>query len=223
MLFRLRINFQKHDRLRLLAHLELVRAMERVIRRAQLPYAVSQGFNAHMKHAPGPALPVGSAGLDEYFDVWLNEYIRPEEVLARLKAASVDGLSPIGVQYVPTSLRGLAATHVHEEYEVVLESDEEIPGGAGQVEESLTTLIAAGELSVARKKKTKIYDLNVAVEAKPVVTAVAGTNEVSVNLKMKSAEQGSVKPEVLIGTALGESSPFSIKSVTRTKLYSDEN
>ena len=59
--FRLRVGFSKLDRAALLSHLELLHAIERIVRRAQLPYAITQGFHPHMKLAFGPALSVGVA------------------------------------------------------------------------------------------------------------------------------------------------------------------
>ena len=63
--FRMRITFAKQGRLALLSHLEVARAIERAVRRAQLPFAVSQGFSPHMKIAFGAALPVGVGGTHE--------------------------------------------------------------------------------------------------------------------------------------------------------------
>ncbi|MDR2108548.1 MAG: TIGR03936 family radical SAM-associated protein, partial [Coriobacteriales bacterium] len=72
--YRLRITFAKQGRLAWLSHLELVRALERCIRRSGLPLQFSQGFNQHIKHSFGPALPVGTAGVAELCDVWLMRY-----------------------------------------------------------------------------------------------------------------------------------------------------
>ena len=47
-LFRLRMTFCKQGRLAMLSHLEVARALERAVRRAGLPFAVSQGFSPHM-------------------------------------------------------------------------------------------------------------------------------------------------------------------------------
>ena len=60
--FRLRVSFVKQGRLAMLSHLELARALERAVRRAKLPYAVSNGFSPHMRIAFGAALPVGVGG-----------------------------------------------------------------------------------------------------------------------------------------------------------------
>ena len=64
-IFRLRLTFAKQGRLAMLSHLEVARALERTVRRAGLPYAVSQGFSPHMLIAFGAALPVGVGGTHE--------------------------------------------------------------------------------------------------------------------------------------------------------------
>jgi radical SAM-linked protein len=216
--FRLRIDFQKRDRLRFLSHLEVVRAMERVIRRAQLPYAVSQGFNAHIRHAPGPALPVGTTGLDEHFDVWLTEYVAPATVLPRLRAARVEGLAIVGLSYVHLRAKGLQATHIHERYEVVLEADSL---DEAEVLGALTRLVAGGSLTVRRKNKSKIYDLTQMVERLPEVRADVAAGTIVVTLWLRATEQGSIRPEALLRAALGEGPGWTLRSVTRTRLYED--
>ena len=90
--FRMRITFAKQGRLALLSHLEVARAIERAVRRAQLPFAVSQGFSPHMKIAFGAALPVGVGGTHEMVDLQLLRYVRPEEALLALQKESVPDL-----------------------------------------------------------------------------------------------------------------------------------
>jgi len=120
-LFRLRIRFAKAGRLRWLSHLELTRAMERLIRRSGLPYAVTQGFNRHMRFAPGPALPVGCAGQRELFDVWLTAYIPAPQALGLLRLAAAETITILDVQYIAGKARGLQATHTISDYTVELE------------------------------------------------------------------------------------------------------
>ena len=74
-LFRLRMTFCKQGRLAMLSHLEVARALERAVRRAGLPFAVSQGFSPHMKIAFGAALPVGVGGTHELADLQMTRYV----------------------------------------------------------------------------------------------------------------------------------------------------
>lgn len=212
--FRLRLNFQKLGRLRYLSHLEVTRALERTVRRAQLPYAISQGFNAHMRFAPGPALPVGSEGLDEYFDVMLAEYVRPDDALARLRAASARDLPVRAVFYVDPREKGLQATHIHEEYRIVLASSDL---AAGDILSRLRKFIEGKELTVSRKGAAKVYDLSQAVEGF-TVEGLEERGHCAVSLRLKATEQGSIRPEILIRAALGEGSDWEIQRITRTRL-----
>ena len=97
--FRLRVKYRITGRLAYLSHLETVRSMERVVRRAALPFAITEGFNPHMKIAFGPALPVGAGSRSEYFDVRLRSYVAPDEALAALQAAAPENLMPVECAY----------------------------------------------------------------------------------------------------------------------------
>ena len=91
-LFRLRMTFCKQGRLAMLSHLEVARALERAVRRAGLPFAVSQGFSPHMKIAFGAALPVGVGGTHELADLQMTRYVPVDEALEALQRASVPDL-----------------------------------------------------------------------------------------------------------------------------------
>jgi radical SAM-linked protein len=218
MFFRLRIDFEKRGRLRFLSHLELARALERTIRRAQLPYAISRGFNAHMRFAPGPALPVGTIGLDEHFDVWLTEYLDPGEALARLRKASVKELEITATSYVDPKAKGLQATHTHEEYEVILDS---ALLDLGEIADSLYRVVTAGTLTVRRGNREKVYDLERMVEEMPEVRRLSD-DAFEVRLHLRATEQGSVRPEALMQAALSENGGWVLRSITRTRLCEDE-
>ena len=99
-LFRLRVVFCKQGRLALLSHLEVARALERTVRRAGLPFAVSQGFSPHMRIAFGAALPVGVGGTHEVFDLQLVRYVAPEHALEALQNASAPDLMCKSCSYV---------------------------------------------------------------------------------------------------------------------------
>ena len=71
-LFRLRSTYIETGRLAMLSHLEVAHTLERTVRRAGLPFAVSQGFSPHMKIAFGAALPVGVGSTCEIFDLQLS-------------------------------------------------------------------------------------------------------------------------------------------------------
>jgi radical SAM-linked protein len=217
-LFRLRITFAKKGSLCWLSHLELTRAMERLVRRAGLPYAVSQGFNVHMRYAPGPALPVGTGGMQELFDLWLNEYVDVRHALESLRGVTPEDFSIIAVGYVSPSAKGLQATHIYEGYRVVLRAS---GADAETLRDRVAQVVAKGELTVSRKGKDKTYDLSSAVVGPVCVEpAPEGADSYAFGFSLRGSESGSLRPEYLLNAALARE-PFELLSVTRTSL-SDE-
>lgn len=216
--FRLRVCHRKSGRLRFLSHLEVMRALERSARRASLPYAVTQGFNPHMKVAFGPALPVGSAGEREFYDLWLTRYVPPAEVLERLGSATPDGLVALEVRYVHHKERSLAAACTIAEYRVAVQGEEVDPE---RLDQALKAVIAGGRLEKEHKGKTKVFDL---ARSLPKGAHVSSQGpEVTVEVTVRMGQEGSLRPEVLLGEALSRIGCHGADvSVTRTDLQIEE-
>ena len=66
--------------------------MERILRRAELPVAKSQGFHPKPRVSYLSALPLGFSSDDEAMKLILEEDWPSETLLSRLNNASVDGL-----------------------------------------------------------------------------------------------------------------------------------
>jgi radical SAM-linked protein len=98
---RMRVCFAKEAPWRFYSHLDTVRAVERAVRRAQLPVAYSEGFHPRMKLSFGPPLPFGGISAAEYFDIVLTEDYQPA-FSGRLQQVLPEGLTLI-------EARGLAA------------------------------------------------------------------------------------------------------------------
>jgi radical SAM family uncharacterized protein/radical SAM-linked protein len=89
---RYRFRFEKIGPVALLGHLDLVRALPRVMRRIGAPLAYSQGFHPRPDLSFSPALSLGVSSLTEYVDVKLLAPLDPEAALADLNAAADEGL-----------------------------------------------------------------------------------------------------------------------------------
>ena len=98
---KVRLRFAKRGDLRLISHHDLMRCVERMLRRAQIPMATSQGFNPRPKVVFTLALALGIEGHREVVELDLAEPLSPEEVLSRLRAASPRGLDWLEAEAVP--------------------------------------------------------------------------------------------------------------------------
>jgi radical SAM-linked protein len=217
--FRLRVAFRKAGRLRFLSHLEVARALERTVRRAALPYAITQGFNPHMRVAFGPALPVGAAGDAEVFDVWLREFVPPAEVLSRLQASAPDDLAPTRARYVGDDRASLSAGVIAAHYTIVL-------SGAAEDVDALAaafTRVASDEtMDVTHKGKTRTFDPREEVLEPPVVTP-DGEDAVA-TLLLALGQQGSLRPDAVVAKALEYSGHGATHAVvTRTGLLEEHD
>lgn len=93
---KVRVKYIKGTDLRWLSHLDVARAIERGVRRAQIPVAYSQGFSPHPKIAYGRALPVGVSSQAEYFDVALREPVMIDKFIERLNESLPSNLKVLG-------------------------------------------------------------------------------------------------------------------------------
>lgn len=92
---KLRAEYMVGSDLRFLGNLDMINLMSRALRRADIPYELSEGFNPHIKLSLGTVLPVGVWGKQEFFDLELNQYLDPENFMLRLNQVLPDGLRVI--------------------------------------------------------------------------------------------------------------------------------
>jgi radical SAM family uncharacterized protein/radical SAM-linked protein len=86
-----RVMYAKMDEMRFTSHLDVMRSIQRAIRRAGLPVSYSSGFSPHPRISFGPPLPLGLVGEAEYLDV--NFYRDPGGAwLHRVNRFLPDGL-----------------------------------------------------------------------------------------------------------------------------------
>ena len=94
---RLWVRYAKRGRLRFTSHRDFQRALERAIRRADIPIAFSAGFSPHPKISYVGAAPTGVASEAEFLELGLADRRQPAEVRVALDAALPPGLDVVEV------------------------------------------------------------------------------------------------------------------------------
>lgn len=177
--FRLRVVFAKQGRLSMLSHLEVARALERTVRRAGLPYAVSQGFSPHMLIAFGAALPVGVGGTHEIADIRLTRYVSADEALDALQKASPVDLMVKEAAYIEPRATAASVAFPVSTYRALLSCTPAV-------------LPVPREIRVVRKKKEKVLH-----PEEFLVGAMELTGSV-VTFKLEAKPTGSLRPDILL-------------------------
>src|SRR5512133_1211095 len=94
---RLRLRYAKRGRLRFSSHRDFQRALERALRRAEIPMAYSAGFSPHPKVSYANSAPTGVASEAEYVEIGVAEACDPAAVRQALDDALPPGLDVVEV------------------------------------------------------------------------------------------------------------------------------
>jgi len=156
MSMRIRITFSKTSAMRYTSHLDLHRAWERTLRRAELPLAYSQGFNPRPKINLASALPLGFTSESEVIDVRLEEELSLEKIAPVLESALPPGLQVNQIYEVDLKAPVLQSQLLASEIEITFLDP------FADLEERVRTLLDAQELP--RERRGKAYDLRPLIE-----------------------------------------------------------
>lgn len=209
---RLRVHYAKGDSLRYISHLDLTRAWERIFRRAGLPVAYSQGFNPRPRFQMAAALPVGVTGRAELLDLWLDEVLAPEEIVARLRSSLPSGLDVLAVHEVPLRSPSMQSQMRAAGYQAVVHSSEPLEA----VQARIRMLLDAPSLLRQRhhKGKWQTYDLRPLIQAVAIEQVKPGMQVLI--MRLQASPEGAGRPDALL-EALGLG--LAPHRITRTNLY----
>ncbi|QWT17057.1 TIGR03936 family radical SAM-associated protein [Collinsella sp. zg1085] len=195
-LFKLRVCYQKMGRLSYLGHLEVINTLDRVIRRAGLPYAVTQGYSPHMRIGFSSALPVGTASKKEYYDVVLTEYRKLDEVLRLLKASCHPDLAPSRAAYIAMKTPNLGASLTRMRYEIRIREHSNMSYSIEQLDEAFKKVCARKELVYQRGAKIKTLSLERTLISFEFDRLNA--QHLLLSLDCHADNEGSLRPELVV-------------------------
>ncbi len=188
---RLRVTFSKGEQIKYVSHLDLVRAWERTLRRADFDLVYSRGFNPRPRLVFASALPVGFTGRAEMVDILLERPLNPYEFAARGVQQLPAGLGLVSVREISTALPALPSQLVAAEYEVSVESQDSLDAVQGR----LDGLLAAGSISRRRERPDgdRAYDLRPLVNKLWIAAHQAHTYVIAMNLQ--AGGRGTGRPD----------------------------
>jgi radical SAM-linked protein len=194
---RYRLRFAKTGAVALLGHLDLIRELPRVIRRAGIKTAYTEGFHPKPDMSFGPALSLGVASLDEYADVKLIDAPPVDELVARLEAHTSGGLRFLGARQLEQQDKGVAAVITAARYLLALpERVVAERGGLAFVEQAILEFLAKPELIIRRN----IDGLGKQVDVRRFVqSARIGTDEDRVALSRAGLIGDLLPVEAIVG------------------------
>jgi radical SAM-linked protein len=142
---RYRLRYAKLGRATYLGHLDLVRHLPRIFRRAGLEVFYSLGFHPKPELTFGPALGLGIPSLGELLDVSLTDAMDAGELLARLRPVSLPGIEILEATALGNNDRALGRVIASAEFAARLPDDADV---AAAVE------LFAGETPISTRRES---------------------------------------------------------------------
>jgi radical SAM-linked protein len=185
---RVRIKYSREGSCRFLSHLDMVRLFLRALRRGRLPLAYSQGFHPQPRLAFAAPLPVGTAGLAEYLDVYLTAPVEAARLPEALNRQLPAGLTILEAREVPEQGESLMALVNSFSYRV------DLPGTARETAAAaLKRLQEAPEALVRRQTKKGPVQRDV----KPFIAEIRLQEEPGTEPGPESGPESGPKPRLL--------------------------
>ena len=183
-----RIVFSKTGRAKYVSHLDLVRAMTRAVRRADIPLWYTEGFNRHPYLTFAAPLSLGFEGLRETMDIRMADEFPFVELVARLNAVLPEGLVAISAADVVAKAGDLAAA----EYRLTVRLPESV----------IREVLSRDALLVEKRTKKKtMKTMDILPYFKDATVEAAGENATIVTVALPSGSAENINPGLFI-TAL---------------------
>lgn len=141
-----RLFFNKYEEMKYISHLDLLRFMDRILRKSGIPVKYSQGFHPRPKISLGNPISLGTDAFNEAMDIELREDMTNEELFKRLNNKCVIGFEFTKVMDID------GKTSIAEEYK---EMKFEIQGPGSSLEK-IENLLGQDEIILTKEKKEKI-------------------------------------------------------------------
>ena len=160
MLMLVRIKYSKLGDISYVSHLDIIKLMERIVRRTGLKLSYSEGFNPHPKTAFSPALQLGVQSHCEYLDMEFDEAVEEDLLIQKLNEKTVEGINFIEAKILTDKVDSLVAFITHSRYEIAV--DEEDENKILKIISAINKINNTNEMLLTKKtKKGNIKEYNV--------------------------------------------------------------
>ncbi|WP_312701554.1 TIGR03936 family radical SAM-associated protein [Sedimentibacter sp.] len=217
----LTVKYTKTGNLKYISHLDVLRFVQRAVKRAGINAKYSEGFNPHMKTSFGFPLSLGTESIGEYFDIDLNEDINPDVFVSRMNAVLPKEMQVLKAAYLEDS-RSLMAKSSYTEYLLNIEF---VNLDFNKLSELIKEIAETGIVFTRQKKNKKNKSVTKEYNTKDFISylnAVEKPEKVVIEATLINVETGSMKPSDLI--KIISDNGFSIEYFTILKVEAlDEN
>lgn len=195
-----------------MSHLDLMRCMQRALRRTQLPVSYTQGFNPHTQLSFATALPLGSESVCEIMDVYFDEDISTSELIRKMNDTLPMGVQVLDAQIIPDKAQSPLSILKYAAYTITSEAD--FSEAVHSFLEQQTCVVSY----IGKGKKQRERDI------RPYVRELVLLDSRSIHAVLVHTNADVLRAEVLIqGLKLCGFPEEAFCSILRTDLYTESS
>ncbi|MBE9537061.1 MAG: TIGR03960 family B12-binding radical SAM protein [Proteobacteria bacterium] len=120
---RFRIRYGKSGNKRFLGHIDTMHEITRMVRRANIPTAYTEGFRPSPKISFSSPIPLGTESLSEYFDIEIEEIMQADLLMPQLKTVAPAGIDIMEVSPIMINEPSLTKAAREERYRVRVQEE----------------------------------------------------------------------------------------------------
>ncbi|MBR0163771.1 MAG: DUF2344 domain-containing protein [Lachnospiraceae bacterium] len=232
-MIRVRIRFEKKGPVRFIGHLDVMRYFQKVMRRAKIDIAYSEGYSPHQLMSFAMPLSVGATSDAEYADLTLRSFPGrtmddpPREapdlslLIARLNDVMHEGITVTDACVLPEGAKKAMTAvcacgwRVSFRPDVLRNEDITLPA-EGSLRQAFLAFL--DRPSIPALKKTKAGEKQ--IDLRPFIYEADCSDDGVFTLLLKAGSEDNVKPSLLLGAFLGKNElPPAALVLHRTQIY----
>ncbi len=185
--------YSKTGNLKYISHLDVLRFIQRAVKRAGINAKYSEGFNPHMKTSFGFPLSLGTESIGEYFELELNEDIKPSQFIERMNKVMPREMQILKADYTDEA-QSLMARCAYAEYLIGIESE---ALNTDKLNSLLKEMLETGVVYIRQKKNKKnrivSKELNTKDYIKYLKAEINNENKAVIQAVFLTTETGSMR------------------------------
>lgn len=200
---KIRIKFRKYGVMKFVGHLDMMRYFQKVMRRADIDIAYSEGFSPHQIMSFAAPLGVGITSDGEYLDIEVHTTVSSAQALEQLNRAMVEGVEVVSYRRLPDNAKTAMSIVAAADYRIWYKEGYEAPCSYTKLQEQARSFYEDAE-TIPVTKKTKKGEKT--MDLKQLVYDFRVTEEeegVCYHMKLSTGSVDNVKPELLLEAFYG--------------------
>jgi len=214
------IKFTKESEIKFVGHLDLMRTIQRMMKRSGLPIVYSQGFNPHINLSLAQPLAVGVYSGGDYFDVQFQEEVDLQKIKEDLNSSAPAGIRILEVSGIREEdnkkiFKSMAAIDAAS-YSIRIRYTD-----ASRLENEMNDMMGKNQWVTLKKSKSGEKEVDIKPMVMDMDFRISG-NILIVDATVSCGSKENLSPELLAEFVKGNTSNYDAEAFTdirRNEMY----